>query len=97
MRIGKRFKSHASSLVIGNNDIKWCSEIKYLGVVISAATNFKCDFHMVKMKFFRSLNGILGKVGSSSTIHVTLSLVSTYCVPILLYSLEAMKLNKSEL
>jgi hypothetical protein len=63
MRIGKRFNTSTSDINLNGKVINWCSEIKYLGVYISAATTFKCNLHNTKMKFFRSLNGLLSKLG----------------------------------
>ena len=71
--------------------------MRYLGIWIKAATVFKCNFHASKLKFFRSLNGILGKVGSSLPPHLTLSLTSTFCNPILLYGLESLHINKYDI
>jgi hypothetical protein len=42
------------------------------------------------------LNGILGKVGTSAPVGLTLSLISSNCNPVLLYGVEAILLNKSE-
>ena len=51
----------------------------------------------MKSDFYRSINGILGKLGSDPPISVTLSLVSSNCVPVLLYGLEALMLNKADI
>ena len=94
IRIGRRFNVNLSNFSIDGNKIPWGAEMRYLGIWIKAATVFKCNFHASKLKFFRSLNGILGKVGSSSPPHLTLSLTSTFCNPILLYGLESLNINK---
>ena len=57
----------------------------------------KCNLHNSKVKFFRSLNGILGKLGSNPNIATTLYLISTFCNPVLFYGLEALKLSKAEI
>ena len=44
----------------------------------------------------RSINGILGKVGSSAPIGLTLSLIASNCNPVLLYGIESMALNNAE-
>ena len=51
--------------------------------------------HNAKVKFFRSLNSILGKVGTSSPISVSINLVTAYCNPVLLYGLESIRLSKA--
>ena len=48
--------------------------------------------HFSKIKYFRCLNGILSKVGTSS-VNVILSLVSSFATPVLLYCLETACLN----
>jgi len=62
-----------------------------------AGTSFKCDLHNAKLKYFRSLNGLLGKMGSSPNVQLTLSLISSFCTPVLCYGIEAMRLNKSQI
>src|ERR1700721_2148546 len=95
MRIGRRFNTATSDINLNGTAIKWCSEIKYLGMYIPAAATFKCNFHNAKMKFFRSLNSLLGKLGSSPHIGITLFLVASNCYPILFYGLESMHLSKT--
>ena len=96
IRVGSRFDVTSTDLQLNNIPIKWCTEIQYLGIVIKAASVFKCDLRNAKLKFFRSLNGIVGKLGTTPKLGLTLSLVETFCNPILLYGLEALRLNKSD-
>jgi hypothetical protein len=97
IRIGERFRSIAKEVQLGRNTIAWCKEIRYLGIVIKSAPVFRCDFHTSKVKFFRSINGILGKLGSHPQINLTLSLTSTFCNPVLFYGLEALHLSKTDI
>lgn len=60
-----------------------------------SAKSFKVNVQNRKHKFFRSLNGIISKVGNLSSPVVIISLVESYCLPILLYGLEGLSLNKS--
>ena len=96
IRIGPRYNVTCARLRIDNESIEWGESLSYLGIVIKSAKNFKCCFHEKKIKFYRSINGILGKLGSDPPINVTLSLVSSNCVPVLLYGLEALMLNKAD-
>ena len=48
-------------------------------------------------KFYRAANSIFGKIVTFTSPMVVLSLINASCVPILLYGLNAFKLNKSEL
>jgi len=96
IRIGQRYNVCVSKLCIENETISWASELPYLGLVIKSAKNFKCCFHLKKIKFFRSVNGILSKLGSAPSINIALTLLNTNCYPILLYGLEALKLTKTD-
>jgi exonuclease III len=97
IRIGKRVKSVVSCLVVNDQKLAWVDEVKYLGIYIMSAASFKCNLHYTKMKFYRALNGILGKIGSSSSIDVTLSLVSSFANPVLLFGLETGCLTRSQI
>ena len=69
--------------------------MKYLGVVFSSGTKFSFNVHLAKQKFFRSVNAIFGKIGTQRNSGVVLSLINSFCIPVLLYGLEAFSLKKS--
>ena len=52
LRIGPRFNIPCSSLKIQEIDINWVESIKYLGVTICKAKDFKCRWDEAKGKFF---------------------------------------------
>jgi len=60
LRVGKRFNVPVFKVFIDGNAITWVNELKYIGVGLVAGTSFKCDLHDAKLKYFRSLNGLLG-------------------------------------
>jgi len=97
IRIGNRFDCNVADITIDNVSINWVNEIRYLGVYILCNKIFKCNTHNAKMKYFRSLNGVLGKIGTSSSIDVTLSLISSFCTPVLLYGLDTGCLSKAQI
>src|SRR5207244_8228797 len=97
IRIGNRYKSKCTDLILKDTKIPWTTEIKYLGIYIVAATKFKCNFDAAKAKYYRSANAILDKLGNNNNKPVTLKLISTIAVPCLTYSLEAISLTKTEL
>jgi hypothetical protein len=97
LRIGKRFNVNIGYVYMDNNPITWTNEFRYLGLTIVAAKTFKCNHHNSKLKFFRSINSILGKIGSAPNISVTLSLIDSHCNPILMYGMESIRLNNSEI
>ena len=73
------------------------SLVKYLGVSILAGRSFNINLQLMRQKFFRALNGILGKVGGSASESLTLSLISTFCLPIMMYACEAIWFSKKSL
>jgi len=58
---------------------------------------FKCDFHYAKIKYFRSQNGILSKVGSMTSIDFSFPLKTAFSTPVLLYGFEMVCLTKSQI
>ena len=48
-----------------------------------------------KRSFHRAANAIFGKIGRLASEEVTLHLLKTKCIPVLLYRLEVLQLNKS--
>jgi len=58
---------------------------------------FKCSFHHAKRAFHRSLNAVYGRVGRLASEEVFIKLVSSKCLPSLLYGTEACPLLKSDL
>ena len=95
MRIGKRFDVTTSDISIDDKPIAWVKEIRYLGMYIVAGNTFKCNLHCAKVKFFRSLNGILSKLGPTPPPRIVLFLTSSYCNPALFYGLESLRLSKT--
>ena len=57
----------------------------------------KCSLDAAKRGFYRAANNIFGKVGRIASEEVVIHLIRTKCVPILLYGLETLPLNKSQL
>ena len=75
----------------------WTDNIRYLGVTIVRSRTFKCSHDHAKKSFYRSVNSIFGKVGQTASEEVVLQSITTKCVPLLLYGLEACPLLKSDL
>ena len=71
--------------------------IRYLGIFIVQSRTFKCSIHEAKRFFYRAANAIFGKIGRFAYEEVTLHLLKIKCIPVLLYGLEALPLNKSQI
>ena len=70
--------------------------MKYFGTVIVAASRFTMCLHRAKIKYFQSLNAIMGKIGDMQAVGLILSLTASNCLPILLYGLEAGSLTNAQ-
>lgn len=98
LRIGPRFDVNCSPIfTLGSYSLSWVETLKYLGIYIVSSRSFKCSFVEAKRAYFRSLNAIFGKVGRFASEEVVLHLVSSKCLPVLLYGTEACGLNKSDI
>lgn len=73
----------------------WVLKLRYLGIFILSDKLFKCCYEEVKKKFFRATNGIFSKVGTNKA-DLCLSLINAYCLPILLYGVEALNAKRLE-
>ena len=62
-----------------------------------AAVKFLVALHPPKIRFFQSLNAIMGKIGDSQAVSLVLSLAATNCVPILLYGMEACSVTNAQI
>lgn len=95
LRIGNRFNASCVNVVISQRPLKWVSVIRYLGVFIQSNRVFKVLLDNARKRFYIASNSILSKV-CKDQIDVVLSLVASYCTPVLLYGLDAVTLNKTD-
>ena len=59
--------------------------------------NLKCSLTVAKRGFYQAANSIFGKMGRSASEEVILQLISSKCIPILLYGLEVLPMQKYQL
>jgi len=71
--------------------------IRYFGIFIVQSRTFKCSIDEAKRSFYRAANAIFGKIGRFASEEVTIHLLKTKCIPVLLYGLEALPMNKSQI
>ena len=77
--------------------LPWKTEMRYLGVYIVQSRNMKCSLDACKRSLYRAANSIFGKSGRIASEEVVLHLISTKCIPILLYGLESFSLYQYQL
>ena len=81
--------------MLSNVPIKWCSQIKYLGVYINAGKKFDVSTDVSRRKFLGSVLAILQKCGSISE-EIKCHLIQHSCPSILCYKVDALKLHKQK-
>jgi len=89
LRIGNRFNKAVSSLVLDGQELCRVDEIKYLGVYIKSGLHFRCSHAQIKLKFYRCFNSIYSKCQSASSELICVNLFKSYCMPLVLYAMEA--------
>ena len=94
IRIGKCFNNLCSNLVIEGNAVPWSNCLTYLGVTIKSCSKFTVDLKPARCKFYRAFNSLYSKIPKANEALIV-SLVNTFCVPIIMYSMEALDLNIS--
>jgi len=97
MRIGKSYKDVCCPLVTAKGEILcWVASCRYLGVYIVAAKKFKCSITSNKHSYYRCFNAIYSKVGHCASEEVVIKLITTKCLPILLYGLDACPVSTTD-
>ena len=64
---------------------------------IVRSRSFKCSLDIAKRSFYRAANAVFDNIGRSASEEVILKIMHPRCVPILLYGLEACRLNNANL
>ena len=64
IRTGPRFNANCCNIVTRDGrELAWTNVVRYLGFFIESASCFKCSLDNAKRSFYRSFNGIFGRVG----------------------------------
>ena len=98
MCFGPRFNATCANLTtLGGHLLAWVGICRYLGVYFSSARTFKCCFDNCKASFYRSFIAIYGRLGRCASPEVIVHLLSSKCMPVLLYGLDFCPANVTEL
>ena len=102
LRVGPRCDvknciSVTSVTSLSGHCLLWVAKMRYLGIYIDCSKSMKCSLDECKKKFYRAANGIFGMIGRTVSEEVILKLISSKCIPILLYGLESLSLYKYQL
>ena len=85
-----------ATMFINDSPMKWDSQFKYLGIIISSGKSFEIILDDIRRNFFVSVNSILSKCKYTSDL-VKLNLLESHCMPILLYAMESLDINNYQL
>ena len=90
LRFGRRYTEQCAELVTADGGhISWADRCRYLDVYFTRGCSLRCCLEEAKSRFFRAFNAIFSKTGRCTSEPVFLSLLSSKCMPILLYAVEA--------
>ena len=79
-----------------NVQLEWATTIKFLGIHFLAGRSLTIDISDCRKKFFFSVNKILNKSKYCNEI-TRLNMVETYCLPILMYAIESLSVQKCQI
>ena len=71
------------------------NQCKYLGIVLTSSRYFKCSFYHVKLKFYRRVNTVFYRSKNAGSELVSVQLMQSICLPLLMYSVEALQPSKT--
>ena len=98
MRFGSRLNATCANLTtLGGDLLAWVGICRYLGVYCSSARTVKCCFGNCKSSCYRSFDAIYGRLGRCASPEVIVHLLSSKCMPVLIYGLDSCPANVTEL
>ena len=90
IRIGHRLNKPCYCITPSTgNGIAWSNSCKYFGVYPLVGRKFKCHSDEAKPKYYRTFNGVMGKVGRSSCQEIIIELMRVKCLNIIICGIEA--------
>jgi len=95
MKVGPNWRKPAADMFLGNMKLEWVTSIKYLGIVFNSGFKLQIDTSYIRRKFYASCNSILAHCKSADEF-VRLSLVKSFCLPLLCYCLGALELSSQQ-
>jgi exonuclease III len=97
VRIGDRCMHSCADIFIDGQAVNYTNSLKYLGVTINNARKFSCSFDSVKASFYKAFNCIYSKSKASNSELISVHLLKSICIPVILFSIEAILPNKTTL
>jgi hypothetical protein len=96
LRFGVRCNCPCVAISLNNGEsIRWVSELRYLGIFLTAGRKFACSAHNVKRNFNVACNAILARLLGKASEEVIVQLIRVKCLPVLLYGSEVCSYSKA--
>ena len=84
-RIGLRCNVSCCDIsTITGASLQWVDTVRYLGVYNICSHTFKCCTEYAKQSCYRAFSSLYGKIASTASEEVTLSLIKAKCISCLL-------------
>ena len=83
-------------LMLCNVFIKWCTQVRYLGIFINSGNKFSISSDTCRRKFLGSVFAILQKCNNISE-EIKCHIIQHSCLPILTYGNDALRLSEREM
>ena len=85
VRIGKKYKNECAADKLCDADLPFEASVRYVGVFMCSVITFKLSVTQPPACFYKSLNLLLSRSKRRYDDMVLLSLIKTFCLPVLLY------------
>ena len=71
--------------------------MRYLWIYLVQSRKLKCSLDAANRGFYRAANSIFSKIGRTASEEVILQIISSKCMPVPMYGLETLPLQKNPL
>ena len=85
------------TLSLAQHELLYADKISYLGIYLCTGKTFQCSFGSAPMQFFRNFNAMYSCSKASHGEQINVELVKAYCIPVLVYRIEATCPSKANL
>jgi len=89
-----RHRFVSAHLFLNQQPVMWTNKFRYLGVQFLCGNTIEVDVVSVKRQFYAACNSILPR-SSGTCDPVKVQLVKSYCLPLLVYCIIALRLKRS--
>ena len=96
MAIGIQSQLNLPVMTLGDDNIAWVHSIKYLGITLLGGKALMFDGSIAKQSFFSGCNYIYAHAKQLDEL-VHLSLQESHCLPVLTYTVAAIKYNSMQM